>query len=842
MKHPPQHQPMPPREGFAKRLFASSAALIICAMTIPSQAQTTGTTNVPKKKIIYELQPIIAAPADGSMLPISLSTSINKKEEIEGQPTRGPRDKEISWTADRGGPVFLSQSKPSSQSSTSTENDTPPNRGSAVKLDFLQPFVKQSEPEDRKVQVTATYIPSQEEETSAGSTEGTNTDAYSLPPAVKESPREEEVSLTYLDFWIAGSEESDDDVLIVRPTTAQSSDQDKKVIHWAKVVVKHSVPGELPLLLQSAGSQPVYFYGEQNDPNQLSEEPELKEVLEQPYAKDQYFWVGTDAKGEGTATIQAQGNLGTGYKNAPEQKTLKLVPVEVAPEVLAVNSDFDEGRIDPATGYAIPDCDDINIALEAVRNHLDGKFAVNERITHDMHKGFFGVNPSNLDDNFWAGANVTIRKIDKIDPATGHPESGHLRLYGKWGNGPSEYRAITPYNFETLATQNLAAGGINKVLGESVYGATSPFPDGTSYFIEGVHPGKITLEWRYQKGSIDVKYEQSFRIFTKKSAPQWRFDLDYKIRLETSNDPSGEIRTIGYPLLSEGYTANIERAAEFYDFYRECFHQPLRSYPTGYPNAMSWAGLARLAGSQAIGGLSDSEWGKRSLQGSILVPAVNLALNPLISDWSVSEIEDIQMALFQGGWEIFASMGWQHHAFRSSGYEAIEWVATNTQDSDAPLLLGAWSDFRQGVLDHDKILIDSAALRITDREQNHVIVPTWTVISGLGIGLAGDMFSILAKNTCAPAGLDFTDLFDVSTLPRSTPPKPLGNLAVAAYRWVWIEPRTVGGILDTWNTQPMSRKLSLTGDSLKSDAMRFSIFSKVSPHIPILLQDDADIP
>jgi hypothetical protein len=349
MKHPPQHQPMPPREGFAKRLFASSAALIICAMTIPSQAQTTGTTNVPKKKIIYELQPIIAAPADGSMLPISLSTSILNIDEIEGQPTRGPKDKEISWTADRGGPVFLSQSKPSSQSSTSTENDTPPNRGSAVKLDFLQPFVKQSEPEDRKVQVTATYIPSQEEETSAGSTEGTNTDAYSLPPAVKESPREEEVSLTYLDFWIAGSEESDDDVLIVRPTTAQSSDQDKKVIHWAKVVVKHSVPGELPLLLQSAGSQPVYFYGEQNDPNQLSEEPELKEVLEQPYAKDQYFWVGTDAKGEGTATIQAQGNLGTGYKNAPEQKTLKLVPVDldivhpVTGELNDAKEDIDDG-------------------------------------------------------------------------------------------------------------------------------------------------------------------------------------------------------------------------------------------------------------------------------------------------------------------------------------------------------------------------------------------------------------------------------------------------------------------------------------------------------------------
>ena len=36
-----------------------------------------------------------------------------------------------------------------------------------------------------------------------------------------------------------------------------------------------------------------------------------------------------------------------------------LLPMELAPDVLAVNSDFDEGRIDPDTGYAIPDCDDI---------------------------------------------------------------------------------------------------------------------------------------------------------------------------------------------------------------------------------------------------------------------------------------------------------------------------------------------------------------------------------------------------------------------------------------------------------------------------------------------------
>lgn len=524
--------------------------------------------------------------------------------------------------------------------------------------------------------------------------------------------------------------------------------------------------------------------------------------------------------------------------------TVQLLPVEVAPEVLAVNSDFDEGRIDPATGYAIPDCDDTDIALEAVRNHLDGKFAINERITDDMHPGFFGVNPSNLGDDFWASANVTIRKIEKDDPATGHPESGHIRLYGKWGNGLSEYRAIAPYDFETLAATNLAIGGINGASSEIVYGAASPFPDGTSYFIEGVHPGKITLEWRYQKGSVDFKYEQKFEIYTKKSAPQWRFDLDYKIRLETSNDPSGEIRTIAYPLLSDGYEVNTERASEFYDFYRECFHEPLRSNPTGYPNAMSWPGLARLAGSQVIGGLSDSEWGRRALAGSILIPAVYPILNPLISGWSVNEIEQLQLALFQGGWQIFASAGWQHHAYRSSGYQAIEWVATETEDLDAPLMLPAWRDLHQGVLDHDKFLVDRASLKITDREQNHTIVPTWTVIAGLGLGLVDDMFSILGTNSCSPAGLDFSDLFMVIPPPPviiSPGHLPFGNLANTADRWVWIQPATSGGILDTWNTQPMARKLALSGDSLRNDAMRFSIFSKVSTLIPILCWDDADV-
>jgi hypothetical protein len=132
---------------------------------------------------------------------------------------------------------------------------------------------------------------------------------------------------------------------------------------------------------------------------------------------------------------------------------------------------------------------------------------------------------------------------------------------------------------------------------------------------------------------------------------------DYKISLEISNDPSGEIRSISYPLISDGYEANIERAAEFYDFYRECFHEPLRSHPTGYPHPMSWPGLARLAGSQVIGGLSDSEWGRKSLlPGSALAAPILGVLSPFLQDWTENEIEQLQIALFQGGWQIFTSV------------------------------------------------------------------------------------------------------------------------------------------------------------------------------------------
>lgn len=522
-----------------------------------------------------------------------------------------------------------------------------------------------------------------------------------------------------------------------------------------------------------------------------------------------------------------------------------LVAVGLAPEFLEVNSDFDESLIDPFTGYAMPDCDDDYLALEAERNHLDGKYSANQRITAGLHPGFFGVDPTALDELFWTGATVTIRKVAKPDPATGHPESGHVRLYGKWGEGPSEYRAITPYDFNTLAAVNLCAAGVNGAPNESVYGAASPFPAGTSFFLEGVHPGKITLEWRYQKGTADVTVEQAFEVVTHQSAPSWRLDLDYKIRLDTNDDPSGQVRTIEFPLLSDGYRKNMERATEFYDFYRECYHEPLRSNPSAHPRALSWAGLALLAGSQVVGGLSDSEYGRLALGGS-LSQFVHNYIAPFVGGWAVNQIDALQVALFDGGWRIFRSLGWQLHAYRSSGYRAIEHVAVTTGDADAVALALAWEELHQGILDHDWTLLNSAAQKFADHEQNRVIVPTWTSISGMTSGpipvgsVLEMMFSVLGKNPCTPSGLDFMDLFPLTPPPVAL---PSGNLADATDRWTWIKASTPGGILDTWNSEPFARKSSLTDVPLRDDAQRFSFFSAGGgPATPIQCWDHEDTP
>jgi len=487
----------------------------------------------------------------------------------------------------------------------------------------------------------------------------------------------------------------------------------------------------------------------------------------------------------------------------PSTVMVGLLPVEIAPEVLAVNSDFDEGRIDPATGYAIPDCDDVpgvdrktgagngELRIDTEREHLDGLYANDERVTDDMHKGWFGVNPTQLDDDFWDGATVTIRKLDKVDPDTGRKESGQIRFYAKWGDPKfGTYYGIIPYDLQTLAPNNLVTSRVNGKPGEGVYGSTSTIPDDAEFWMEGVRPGKITLEWRLQKGDIDVKHEQTFLVETRKSPQEWKNDLAYKNRLDTDNDPSGQIDVSVDPRgAPREYWTRVERMSEYYDYYQENYLGD---------DDFQWCGLARLAGSQVISGTSDARFA--TLTPSAIVFRI------------VGELID---ALSEGGYDIFDSLAWQHHAYRSSGLEALEWTNDNSDDQDLENLLEGWSELDDGINDNDENLIAAAARRMTIYEQQQIIVPTWNKLRAITPvnNEVTNTFTILAENVMKPNG----DRFTVAA--------PGGDLSNTADRWKWIDDAATGspnGIIGAWKAAGKVGQRALVSKTLRVDSARFS--------------------
>ena len=492
------------------------------------------------------------------------------------------------------------------------------------------------------------------------------------------------------------------------------------------------------------------------------------------------------------------------YLGREQSGSVSFLLVEVAPEVLAVNSDFDEGRIKPDTGFAIPDCDDVKdvdvktgagntlIGLNAVRDHLEnGAIKAHKLTTEDLHQGWFGVNPQQLGDDFWDGATVTIRKLDKIDPDTGRKESGQIRFYAKWGDSNGDYYGIVPYDLETLTPNNLVTSGVNGKPGEGVYGSTSTIPDDAEFWMEGVRPGKITLEWRLQKGDIDIKYEQSFLVETRKSPREWKEDLAYKIRLDTDNDPSGEIDILVNPRRApREYWVRIERMSEYYDYYQENYL---------IDDSFQWAGLARLAGSQVIGGVSDARFGTLTPSG--------------IVDRIVGEIID---AMSEGGFDIFDSLAWQHHAYRSSGIGGMEWTDENSAGRDLNELIDSWREFDDGFNTGDVRALASAALEMTRHEQQEIIVPTWNNLRRITLenGDVTDIYTILAENVMKPNG----DRFTVAV--------PTGNLANTSDRWKWIEDTASGspnGIVGAWKAAGKAGQKAFVQRTLKIDSQRFTL-------------------
>ena len=514
---------------------------------------------------------------------------------------------------------------------------------------------------------------------------------------------------------------------------------------------------------------------------------------------------------------------------------MSLVPMEVAPEVLAVNSDFDEGRIDPATGYAIPDCDDMpgvdqktgsgntQTALNASRAHLDGLFANDEKVTEDMHKGWFGVNPNRLNDDFWAGANVTIRKIDKIDDETGYKESGQVRFYAKWSSG---HYGISPYDFQTLQPVNLVSAGVNGN-SSNVYGASSTIPDGAEFYMEGVRPGKITLEWRLQKGTIDVKHEQTFKVETRKSVAEWQEEVRYQIRLQTKVKSGTEVDIALYHS-GNGFrntsgnqapgTDNVLRVQAIYYYYQQLFKQ--------MPDKFMWAGMAKTAAAPIYAGMSDlTTWAQ--VQDAVPLQAYGTATHIMVRG-----------LLLGGQKKIFEDMGWAHRAYMASGRWALDWVDQNTIQK--PTDFAAWRDFYAGIEDTNQTKINDANRDLLLREQRDVVQSSYTSFAtngwflqprtgynwlnniaawllnfqvvaedpGLGANV-GEWLSANALRNPMPGGPAF----------RTTVPN--GRIDIFNDRWAWTNNST-NGMLQIWMGFSANQRLSENNKTMYSGAAAYS--------------------
>jgi hypothetical protein len=504
---------------------------------------------------------------------------------------------------------------------------------------------------------------------------------------------------------------------------------------------------------------------------------------------------------------------GNGY----QQQYLRYVALYRAPEVLAVNSDFDEGRVDTDTGYAIPDCDDTanvdqktgsgntTIALHAAQDHLDGYYRGNDIVYEDLHPGWFGLIPTaSFSEIFFEGATITIEKIDQIDADTGYAESGQVRFYASW---PGGYYGIETYDMLTLAPKNLVTGGINGRSGEGVYGPTSTIPPNAKFFMEGVRPGKITLKWKYSKGDQEAEFSQTFKVETRQSLSKWRDEVNYQIRLQSKakTGKAVDLRAYhpgnGFRNTSSSQPAendNQLRVLAIYYYYQQLFKQKQEGF--------MWAGMAKTAAGPIYAGMCDMTSWWQAQQ----IPGVGGA------DGGTGTEYFIEGLLLGGQKAIFADKAWAHRAYTASGRGALDWVENNNPESTD---YDAWRLLDQGIISENQNDINSANHDLLEREQFEVVqsyyhdytttkfmkqppLQSWlgavaVAENSNGLVNTGEWLSANANKNPMPGGPKFHDVV------------PGGRIDTYQDRWTWTA-NAANGMLSIW-----------TGEASDANAPKF---------------------
>jgi hypothetical protein len=464
-----------------------------------------------------------------------------------------------------------------------------------------------------------------------------------------------------------------------------------------------------------------------------------------------------------------------------------LLPVDIAPDVLRLNADFDEQKLNTTTGFAKADSEDED--LKAASGPDAGKI-----IIKDLHKGFFGVNPNTLPTDFYSGATVTIAKLPENDPETSHPEVGEVRFYATKNQGASGEQ------FWPIPTAEPASGGstTSKNLVPVLYGANPTIPRGTDiqYWIEGTKAGPITLEFKYVKGATTFSHKQKFLVATHQSKTEWQKEIRKQILLQTKATGSVDMDLYRPPWGPAPFKPNRAYIQNVYAYYEYLYLQK--------PSLFLWAGLAKMAGGPVYAGMADAEYATR-------VSPLGLAV---LAD---ATADFFQETLMKGNYDIFDDLAWQFRAYQASGIWALRYV--DTKHLDTPSLrridLPFWNDMWKGEYSTSATLVQSANFDLTNREQQYIVQGAWTDFKTHGVTGIRFLLNILANSPLEGVVSDADPFGFVVGLTK--------DITDFTDRWEWIDDST-HGIWHDWIRLSISTRTGLVTIPLKTRAEHFSWF------------------
>ncbi len=470
----------------------------------------------------------------------------------------------------------------------------------------------------------------------------------------------------------------------------------------------------------------------------------------------------------------------------PSTVMVGLLPVEVAPDKLASNGDFNEGDTGATSAQTTgAKADNRNQTLIAARDSTDGSVNAGDLVTEDLHEGWFGLLPDAMPDGFFDGATITITKLHKTDPATGEREEGTVRFFATWGENQE---TVIDYNDPFIDSMFLNGSAPKNMVGK-VYGANKTIPSGAKFWIEGVSLGKITLEWRYQKGDTDIKYEQTFEIGNDWPKEKWHKAVRDEIYLDSYTSSSGSamngsstqgVDTDQYAVAND-FLPNRPYIYSVYEYYAKLHRDE--------PGKFLWAGLAKQAGAPVYAGLSDAQNGRTGIA---------IATFGIIDNQTLRTIQDI---LIDANINIYNDLAYQFVAYRTGGIDSIEYLAQIQNLSPEALI--AWQKIDEG---ND---VSGGNQGLLEREQSIILKQTYIDLDDLADGKVSWLFSLLAENP-VPGGPDFQAVV------------PSGNISVFNDRWQWIT-NTGNGMWPLWMGKSETQRLQFSNRVLTSYADTFNL-------------------